>query len=131
MRSGLERPLPNGHGFADKDGKWRNEVRVQWWKGGATLPMRDAVLADDRLLDQLPADETLAIPEDARYGADAPPVFFGHYWLPPHMRPAPRAPNVACLDHSVGKGGPLVAYQYRGERTLCEAHFVLQPQADL
>ncbi len=50
------------------------------------------------------------------YPADAPPVFFGHYWFtgPPTLQ----TPNAGCLDCSVAKGGHLVAYRWNGERTL-------------
>ena len=35
------------------------------------------------------------------YPSDSPPVFVGHYWLPPQS-PAPFQ-NVICLDYSVAK----------------------------
>ena len=37
------------------------------------------------------------------------PVFIGHYWLAPSAPKDPLTAMVACLDYSVGKGGPLVA----------------------
>jgi hypothetical protein len=60
------------------------------------------------------------------YPADAPPVFFGHYWL---LTPEPEllAPNVACLDYSVPRGGFLCAYRWDGERVLDPSHFVTAP----
>jgi hypothetical protein len=47
-----------------------------------------------------------------RYPADAPPVFFGHYWF--HGLPRVLGPggNAVCLDYSCGRGGPLMAYRY-------------------
>jgi hypothetical protein len=52
------------------------------------------------------------------YAATEPPVFVGHYWLPPG-RPEPLASNVACVDYSVAKdGGKLVAYRWDGEDVL-------------
>lgn len=54
-----------------------------------------------------------ALPDHVRaqtYRADAPPVFFGHYWLT--CTPALQASNALCLDYSAGKGGPLVTYAY-------------------
>jgi hypothetical protein len=44
------------------------------------------------------------------YRSDAPPVFFGHYWLrgAPILQPA----NALRLDYSVGLGGPLMAYTH-------------------
>ena len=51
------------------------------------------------------------------YSHEAPPVFFGHYWM--EGEPAPLAPNIACLDYSVAKpGGRLVAYRWDGDKTL-------------
>ena len=52
------------------------------------------------------------------YPADAPPLFFGHYWLPFEEKAELIAPNVACLDFSVAKDGALFAYRWDGERTL-------------
>ncbi|HYC77362.1 MAG TPA: metallophosphoesterase [Planctomycetota bacterium] len=46
-----------------------------------------------------------------RYPAEAPPVYFGHYWL----RGAPRmlgpGGNAICLDYSCGVGGPIAAFR--------------------
>ena len=56
---------------------------------------------------------------DQLYGVHAltePPVIFGHYWLPKDWAPAPILPNVICVDHSAGNGGPLVAYSFDPER---------------
>lgn len=44
------------------------------------------------------------------------PVFVGHYWLTGTV--APLDDRVACLDFSGAKGGPLVAYRWRGETVL-------------
>lgn len=49
-------------------------------------------------------------------------MFVGHYWLKDE-RPSLLAPNVACLDYSVAKGGFLCAYRWQGERTLTDEHF--------
>jgi hypothetical protein len=57
------------------------------------------------------------------YPPDAPPVFFGHYWLSAD-RPTLLAPNVACLDFSVAKGGFLCAYRWDGEQMLDPSNFV-------
>ena len=56
------------------------------------------------------------------YPATAKPVFIGHYWLTGE-RPELLAPNVACLDWSVAKGGVLCAYRWNGEQTLDPAQF--------
>ena len=56
------------------------------------------------------------------YTHEAPPVFLGHYWLT--GEPTLLAPNIACVDYSVGlRGGKLVAYRWDGERRLDATHF--------
>jgi len=47
---------------------------------------------------------------------NTPPVLFGHYWFT--GTPKVISPQFACLDYSVAKGGPLVAYRWDGEREL-------------
>jgi hypothetical protein len=61
---------------------------------------------------------------DGSYPADAPPVFFGHYWMPAHEKPQPVSHNAACLDYSVALGGPLVAYRWSGEPKVNGENFV-------
>lgn len=58
------------------------------------------------------------------YGADEPPVFVGHYWMPAHSPLAPLRPNIACLDYSAADGGPLVAYRWDGEKVLSAEKFI-------
>ncbi|MBU44926.1 MAG: hypothetical protein CMN76_17025 [Spirochaetaceae bacterium] len=55
------------------------------------------------------------------YAKEAPPVFFGHYWN--RGKAELEAENVCCLDYSAGKGGPLMAYRWDGERALTEKNF--------
>jgi hypothetical protein len=62
-----------------------------------------------------------AIPD---YRPDAPPVFFGHYWLPATAPKAPLAPNIACLDFSAGLEGPMVAYRWDERRKLVHSRFI-------
>ena len=51
------------------------------------------------------------------------PVFIGHYWL--SGTPQPLAANIACMDYSAARNGPLVAYRWDGETVLDKARFVL------
>ena len=60
---------------------------------------------------------------DIPYSKDAPPVFFGHYWLDDDY-PVVQAANVICLDYSIAKGGSLVAYRWNGEHHIHNKHFV-------
>ena len=59
-----------------------------------------------------------AIPEPDR------PTFIGHYWLEPDGALAPVSPRVACVDYSVARGGPMVAYRFDGEQELSARKFV-------
>jgi hypothetical protein len=45
-----------------------------------------------------------------------PPVLFGHYWFT--GKPEVISKQFACLDYSVAKDGPLVAYRWDGEAEL-------------
>jgi hypothetical protein len=110
---GPEIVLPAGTFFSDKDGKMRHEVRVRWWlpdvrtfqEAGIVPPGHEGSLPDA----PLPA-------EWKGHPYDGPPVLFGHYWFsgPPQVISA----KFACLDYSVAKGGPLLAYRFDGEREL-------------
>lgn len=119
---GREAKLPDGASFFDKDGHERHSIRTRWYmkpRAGCTFaefalqtdPVECPVELDDR---------TLAAARP--YPASAKPVFVGHYWLNAE-RPKLLAPNVACLDYSVAKGGYLCAYRWQGERTLTDEHF--------
>ena len=64
----------------------------------------------------IPAAETIPAPDR--------PTFIGHYWLDPREALAPLTRRVACVDFSVAKGGPLVAYRFDGEMVLMAGKFV-------
>lgn len=95
---------------------------------GAYLPAEDHTFRTNALQsDTVESDEPLTaevIAAARPYPADAPPVFFGHYWLSAD-RPTLLAPNVACLDFSVAKGGFLCAYRWDGKPTLDGEKFVI------
>lgn len=132
---GPEIPLPNGGHFVDKDENERHHIRYKWWQGGTTY--KDVALVPDEQQPLITDDvlpDTVSI---AAYPDDAPPVFFGHYWMT--GEPQAQRHNVACLDYSVGKGGPLTAYvlygdasrlgagRLRGDQLLTTAEFGQQP----
>ena len=122
LLKGSETPLPHGASATDPDGTERHEVRICWPKPGAGRTYREMAFASGAHIPDVPLPVEIA---DAikGYGADAPPVFFGHYALKglPHGL---ITPNVACLDAGCGKGGPLTAYRWNGERTLHAANFI-------
>ena len=126
LLKGVEMDLPEGVFYADKEGHRRHRIRVRWFGHGVenyapTYP--ELVLpASDDLPEMEVAAERLA--ELPNYPAEAPPVFFGHYWLPASHR-ACLAPNAACVDFSVAKaGGALAAYRWDGESVLEEGKVV-------
>lgn len=120
---GPELPLPEGASFIDKEGVARRTVRARWWHlregmclGELTMPPGSST--DARVPE---AWQARRLPD---YGPDEPPAFFGHYWLAPDAPLVPLAPNIACLDFSAGKQGPLVAYRWNGGNALGPADFV-------
>jgi hypothetical protein len=119
LTKGVEIPLPAGHSFLDKDGHRRTRVRVRWWDAGAAT-FRTAAMLTEEEREELPGTP---IPGHARIGySGTKPVFVGHYWFRgPHER---LAPNAACVDYSIGKGGRLCAYRYDGEPSLQDDKFI-------
>lgn len=114
LLKGPEIPLPEGYSFEDKDHNPRYNIRIQWWNREPLASYREIAMVPDRQeqkLPEMPVSRRLI--DRYRYAPDEPPVFFGHYWLT--GKPAPIASNLACLDYSAGKGGVLVAYQWREE----------------
>jgi len=120
LLKGVEYLLPNDLTFTDKDGHVRDAARTRWWKN-EDGQLKDAVFppgAVDELSGKLPvsANDLVGYPESEK------PVFIGHYWL--RGTPSLMAPNVACLDYSVAKGGTLTAYRWSGEQVLSDDNFV-------
>jgi hypothetical protein len=107
---GPEIPLPDGLSFQDKEGKVRHDVRVRWWLPDA-MTFREAGIVppgNQKLIPDLP------LPAEWKgHPYAGPQVLFGHYWFT--GTPKVISPQFACLDYSVAKGGPLVAYRWDGE----------------
>jgi hypothetical protein len=124
---GKEAALPESVFICDKDGQMRAETRVRWYLSPVKQTYRTYALTDvvdcDVDLDPTIADKASPYPPHAK------PVFIGHYWMKP-ARPEILAPNVACLDYSVAKGGFLCAYRWNGEETLKNENFAY-PGAEL
>ena len=124
---GPEIPIA-GHTYLDKDGHLRDHARVRWWDPDARTLRAAAIIpgdcelkdADGRPVDQLPADplDADAVPTYL----EQTPVFVGHYWETGEQRPL--SSNAICVDYSAGKGGPLVAYRWSGEKELDATNFV-------
>lgn len=109
---GKEIRLPDGHFFEDKDGNKRTECRTRWWMNPAGLTYTDYLFHAPATVSHLRVSDDYF---QEAYPADAPPVFFGHYWLDADLEPSWQAPNVCCLDYSVAKGGKLVGCRWDSE----------------
>lgn len=105
----------------DKDGHARTANHIKWWANPGTNNYGEFLFncPPTLIAEKIPQDERVNI-----YPADAPPVFFGHYWLEDKF-PVVQSENVICLDYSVAKNGALVAYRWSGEVVIDNKHFVL------
>lgn len=121
LLKGNEIPLPEGHGFEDRYGTRRLQIRSRWWDRSAKT-YRDVFLGSPDWKTQIP-DDPIEGDHMVEYGIDQPPVFLGHYWL--IGTPEPLADNVACLDYSVARsGGKLTAYRWSGDAKLSSENYV-------
>lgn len=118
---GKEMNIPEHCVWYDKDNHPRTSNRIKWWVDPSRNDHGKFLFnCPDVLKEQsVPANIKFNI-----YPADAPPVFFGHYWLEDNW-PIVQSNNVICLDYSVAKGGNLVAYRWNGENSVCKENFVV------
>jgi hypothetical protein len=118
LLKGPEVSLPAGSSFTDKDGHERHEIRTRWW-APESRTFREAYIGPDDV--EIP---DIALPAGEATPAPDRSTFIGHYWLNPNEAARPLSDRVACVDYSVAKGGPLMAYRYSGEATLTAENFV-------
>ena len=123
LLKGREVQLPDGYRFSDKSGFSRSKIRAKWWLSGEGRTYRELVFPECDAIPAIPVPAENA-PALTGYGNEAAPVFVGHYWLTSDYPMSPLTKNVACLDFSVAKGGPLVAYRWNGTGPLADAGFV-------
>ncbi|MBK8609567.1 MAG: metallophosphoesterase [Chitinophagaceae bacterium] len=117
---GKEFNIPEKDVWFDKDGHARTTNRIKWWVDPGSNYFGEFLFNCPQAL------RSEIIPEDLKfniYPKDAPPVFFGHYWLEDQF-PVVQSANVICLDYSVAKNGFLVAYRWSGEELIDNKHFV-------
>jgi hypothetical protein len=112
---GPELALPEGVYFSDSEGKVHHDVRVRWWLPEVKTFREAAIVPPEK--EALIPDVPLPV-EWRGHAYSGPPVLFGHYWFT--GKPAVISPKFACLDYSVAKGGPLVAYRWDGEAELAD-----------
>jgi hypothetical protein len=117
---GKEYNIPESYSWKDKDGHERRSNRVKWWKDPLNTHLGELLFnCPPELNERMLQDKIQAVV----YPQNAPPVFFGHYWLEDSY-PVIQADNVVCLDYSIAKGGNLVAYRWNGEGKVNRTHFV-------
>lgn len=118
---GFEVPLPGNALQPLPDGRFRHEIRLQWWRKLENETYRSASVHELSTVTNLPLPEEL-LQGLTPYPADAPPVIFGHYWFsgPPTIL----APNVCCVDYSIAKGHMLTAYRWSGEQKLSNNNYI-------
>ena len=130
LLKGTEARLPESCTIQDNDGKIRDMVRVCWPTAAAgsswrknTFP-RDVLSLPANFLDSRAPTE---LDQSIRgYGANEPPVFFGHYAVEGQPNGLITA-NAACLDYGCGKrqGARLAAYRWSGEKELSPDNFFI------
>jgi hypothetical protein len=119
LTKGYELDLPPGYYFLDKDGHKRYEVRTQWWNEHART-FREVAVIEEEQRELIPE---AALPDHfAPNPVEGSPVFVGHYWLKGKV--GRLTAKLACLDYSVARDGPLVAYRWCGEQELDNRNFV-------
>ncbi|MCA9094315.1 MAG: metallophosphoesterase [Planctomycetaceae bacterium] len=121
LLKGKEAKLPQGMSFTDKDGHERHDIRIRWFVDPAHQTFDSYSMTAGIGIDSPITPEVIEAADP--YPRDAKPVFFGHYWLKAE-RPELLAPNVACVDYSVAKGGFLCAYRWEGEQQLRNENFI-------
>jgi hypothetical protein len=110
---GPEVALPAGISFEDLGGKVRHDVRVRWWQEDLST-YRKAAIGPPAEMEMIP---DVPMPKEwTGHAYSGPPVLFGHYWFT--GKPAVISKQFACLDYSVARDGPLVAYRWDGETEL-------------
>lgn len=117
---GKEFNIPSGFSWPDKDGNMRKENRIKWWVSSEGSTYNEFLFdCPVELQNEIIDEEVNAVV----YPADAPPVFFGHYWMNSPF-PQIQTGNVACLDYSIAKDGILTSYRWHGESMINSEHFM-------
>lgn len=124
LLKGHEVPLPDDLVLQDPEGSPRRHIRGKWYESPEGHTYRSYAMTMDDEFPDVPVAHDAVSTEFVPYGREEPPVFVGHYWMQ-GSTPTRLANNVACLDWSVARGGPLVAYRFDGEREIDDNKFVV------
>ena len=119
LLKGIEKQLPEGQFFHDKDGHKRTSMRIQWWKSPQGLNFKEYGLGASFSDKPIPQEWA----NNFYYSKSNIPVFIGHYWLKAEV-PQLQSASVCCLDYSVAKGGHLVAYRWNKGEPLNDENYV-------
>jgi hypothetical protein len=121
---GIEVPLPEGSLFKTPVGSTKRHIRARWWDTPVVGIRCDELVfpanCDIPAIPVAPEALKMLVP----YPLDERPLFFGHYFKPADSPLAPERHNVACLDHSAAKEGPLVAYRWKGCVSINPEHYI-------
>jgi hypothetical protein len=130
LLKGPELELPPGVTSIDNDGMERTNIRVRWWQLDQAKTLGELIMPapQDQLRRTADRDLLAHVPD---YPADAPPVFFGHYWLSPTGPSQTFPANATCLDYSAGRKGPLTAYRWDGPGPFEAERLVLHSDAEI
>lgn len=77
---GKELTFPDGLAFADKDGHLRHHLRIKWYASPIGQTFRSYAFPSHEQYPDTPLPEAVTAAVEP-YPPEAPPVFFGHYWL--------------------------------------------------
>ena len=122
LLKGIEIELPAALSYSDREGQKRSSIRIKWWITPAPgFTYRSYVFPPNDVAPDIPISPEMM---QSPYPRSAPPVIFGHYWLPFGAPHSPLAENLACVDFSAGAEGPLAAYRWDSEPRLDSSKFV-------
>lgn len=115
---GVEREIPNGFVWKDKDGNERTATRINWFNPVNNPTYKNSALS---IPDYVDLPDISVVDYEGSYNEEQL-VFFGHYWM--NGKPERQNEKCACVDYSVAKGGHLVAYRYDGEKEILNHKFI-------
>ena len=120
---GHEIALPEGMQLTDPEGSPRRHIRSKWFESPIGRTYRDHAMTADPKFPEVKITADTPGADFVPYGREERPIFVGHYWMQGDT-PTRLANNVACLDWSVARGGPIVAYRFDGESEVDDRRFV-------
>lgn len=121
LTKGIYLNMPGDLKVMNNHGVYPRSFRLKWWQDprGKTF---DELSFESKF--ELPkySVPSQILPEVEIYGADNPPVFFGHYSR--KEGPFVISHNICCVDSWVYGNRTLTAYRWNGENTLSEENLV-------